>query len=69
MIWVESDLNDHVVPTPLPWAGTPATRPGYSKSHPDWPWTLPGRGQPQPSLGNLFQCLTTLTLKNLFLIS
>jgi len=47
MVWVGKDLNDHLVPTPLPGAGTPSTRPGYSKSHSTWPWTLPGREHPQ----------------------
>ena len=47
MVWVGKDLIDHLSPTPLPWAGTPSIRPGCSKPHPTWPWTLPGRGQPQ----------------------
>ena len=47
MVWVGKDLTDHLVPTLLPWAGTPSTRPHCSKSHPLWPWTLPGRGHPQ----------------------
>jgi len=45
MLWVGRDLKDHLVPTPMPWAGTPSTRPGCSELHPTWPWTLPGRGQ------------------------
>jgi len=36
-------IKDYLVPTPLLWAGTPSTRPGFSKPHPTWPWTLPGR--------------------------
>jgi len=32
---------------PLPWAGTPSPSPGCSQPRPAWPWTLPGRGQPQ----------------------
>lgn len=28
MGWVENDLKDHLVSTPLPWTGTPSTRPG-----------------------------------------
>ena len=43
MVWVGGDLKDHLVPTSLPWAGTP----GCSNLHPAWPWALPGRGQPQ----------------------
>jgi len=55
----------------LPWAGTPATRPGCSKPHPTWPQTsLTSReGESATSLGILVQCLTTLTVKNFFLIS
>jgi len=47
MVKVGRDLKDHLVPTPLPSAGTSSTRPGCSELHPTWPWTLPGRGQPQ----------------------
>ena len=47
MVWVGRDLKHHLVPTPLPWAGTLSTRPGCSELHPTWPWTLPGRGHPQ----------------------
>ena len=28
MVWVGRDLKDHLVPTPLPWAGTSSTSPG-----------------------------------------
>jgi len=37
MVWVGQDLKDHLVPTPLPWTGTPSTRPDRSKTHPTWP--------------------------------
>ena len=47
MVRVGRDLKAHLVPTPLPSAGTPSTRPGCSELHPAWPWTLPGRGHPQ----------------------
>ena len=47
MVWVGRDLKDHLVPPPLPSAGTSSTRPGCSELHPTWPWALPGRGQPQ----------------------
>jgi len=36
MNWVGRDIIDHLVPTPLPWAGTTSTRSGYSKPHPTW---------------------------------
>ena len=38
---------NHLVPTALPWAGTPPTRPGCPKPHPAWPWTPPRMGHPQ----------------------
>jgi len=47
MIWVRSDLKDHLVQPPLPSTGKPSTTPGCSKPCPTWPWTLPGRGHPQ----------------------
>jgi len=47
MVWVGRDIIDCLVPTALPWAGTLSTRPGCSKPHPTWPWTLPGKGHPQ----------------------
>ena len=47
MVWVGRDLEDHLVPSPLPWTETPSTRPGCSKPHSTWPWTLPGREHPQ----------------------
>ena len=47
MVWVGRHLRDRPVPTPLPWAGTPSTRPGFSKTKPTWPWALLGRGHPQ----------------------
>lgn len=31
MVWVGRDLEDYLVPTCLPWAGTPSTRPGSLK--------------------------------------
>jgi len=37
MAWVEKDFNDHLVSTPLPWAGVPTTRPGCPEPHPAWP--------------------------------
>lgn len=30
-VWVERNLNDHLVSCPLPWAGIPSLRPGCSK--------------------------------------
>ena len=43
MVWAK----DHLVPTPPPWGGTSSTRPGCSKPHSTWPWTVPGRGDLQ----------------------
>lgn len=36
MVWVGSDLKDHLIPIPLQWAGTPSTTSGCSKPHPTW---------------------------------
>ncbi|NXN61757.1 TCP4 polymerase, partial [Rynchops niger] len=36
MVWVGRDLKDHLVPSPLPWAGTPPTRPGISLNPEQW---------------------------------
>lgn len=37
MVWVARDLEGHLVPIPLPLAGTPSTMP-----HPVWLWKSPG---------------------------
>jgi len=37
MVWVGHDLIDHLIPTPLPRAGTPSTSPGCSEPRPTWP--------------------------------
>lgn len=34
MVWIGRDLKDHIIPPPLPWEGTPYTRPGCSKPPP-----------------------------------
>lgn len=50
MIW---GLKDHLVQGLPPWTGTLPTKPGYSKPHPAWAWTLPGGGASTASLGTL----------------
>lgn len=52
-------LEEHQFPTPLLWSGTLFTRPGCPKPHPAWPWRCPG-------VERLFQCLSTLIVKNYF---
>jgi len=47
MAWVEKDHKDHVVSIPLPWAGSPTTRPGYSEPPPAWRPVLRGVIVPQ----------------------
>jgi len=37
MVSVGRDLKDHLVPNPMPWAGTSASRPGCSALYPTWP--------------------------------
>ena len=67
MVRVGRDLKDHLVPAPLPLAGTSSTRPGCSELHPTL--NTSREGAATASLGNLCQCFTTLTVKNFFLIS
>jgi len=69
MVWVGRDLEDHLVPTPLPWAGTPSTRPGCYPVPSNLALNTAREGAATASLGSLFQCFTTLTVKNFFLIS
>ena len=56
MAWVEKDHSDHLVLTPLPWAGLPATNLALNASR---------DGASTNSLGNLFQCFTTLCVEKL----
>ena len=69
MVWVEKDHNYDLVSTPLLCAGPPITRPGCPEPHPAWPWMPSEMGPSTTSLGNLFQCVTTLWVKNFLLIS
>jgi len=63
MAWIEKDLEDHLVSTPLLCAGLPTTRPGCPEPHPAW---IPSRdGASRTSLGNPFQCITTLCVEKL----
>jgi len=48
MAWVEKDLKDHLVSTPLSWAWSPATRPGCPEPHSALSWMHPGMRHPQP---------------------
>jgi len=38
MVWIGRDIRDHLVPNPLPWAGTPSTKPDCSKPHLTCTW-------------------------------
>ena len=64
---VGRDLTDHLVPAPLPWTGTPSTR--VLRAPSNLALNTAREGAATASLGNLFQGLTTLMVKNLFLIS
>ena len=57
MAWVEKDHNAHLVSTPAM-----CTRPGCPEPHPAWLI-----GASTTSLGNLFQCVTTLWVKDFLL--
>jgi len=54
MVWIGMDLTDHVIPTRLPWTGTPSTRPGCSTPHPAWEEEIAG--------GRLDSPLSSMTL-------
>jgi len=69
MVWVGRDLIDHLVPTPLPWAGTPSHQTRLLKAPSSLALNTAREGAATASLGNLCQCLTTLVVKNFFLIS
>jgi len=43
MAWVEKDLKDHLVSTPLPCAGLSTTRPSCPEPHPAWMHHLQGK--------------------------
>ena len=65
MFWVGRDFKNYLVPTPCHGQRYPPIRSCCSKHHPVWAWTPLST----TCLGNLFEYLTTLTVKNLFLIS
>jgi len=67
MAWVEKEHNDHRVSTALLCAGSPTTRPGCPEPRPAL--NVSRDGASTTSLGNLFQCVTTLCVKNFLLIS
>ena len=68
MAWAEKDHNAHSVPTPCyVQCRQPADQAAQSHIQPGLQ-CLPGWGI-HASLGNLFQCVTTLCMKNFFLIS
>jgi len=53
MVRVGGDLKDHLVPTPLPWAGTPSTRQGCCC------WTTISS---LPYVSNFFPCSENISL-------
>ncbi|OWK60858.1 hypothetical protein RLOC_00000494 [Lonchura striata] len=65
-------IRDHLVLDSLPWEENPSAK-HHPQNLPQAPSKLPSRtsraGESTASLGNLFQCLTTLTVKNFFPIS
>lgn len=69
MTQVGRDLKDYPVPTPLPWAGMPPTRPRCPGPWSNLVLNTSRDGASTISLGHLFQCLTTLWVKNFLLTS
>lgn len=68
MTWVGRDLRDHLIPTPLLWAGLPTSRWDCTGSHPAWLCTPPVMGHSQ-LLWWTCSKLSTLWVKNFFLTS
>ena len=65
MAWVEKDHNDHLISTPLLRAGLLIARPGCPKPQTALPWIIEAQG-----IHNLlFQCFTTLWVKEFLLIA
>jgi len=69
MVWVGRDFTDHLVPTPLPWAVTPSNYSRLLKAPSNQALNTSRDRASIASLANLFQCLITLIINNLFLIS
>ena len=68
MLWVGRDLSDRLVPTPA--VGRDTSQQTRLLTAPSSLALSASREGASPaSLGNLCQCLTTLTVKNFFLIS
>ena len=68
MAWLEKDLKDHLVSTPLLYAGSWTTRPGCPEPHPAWPWMPPGMGHPQSPWATCFTVSVDFTdLSHVFL--
>lgn len=67
MVWAGKDLRHHLVPTPPSWAGAldHVVQSSIQRGLEHFQGCVPSTA----SLGNLFQCLTSLTVKHFFPIS
>jgi len=69
MVWVGKDLKDHLVPTPPAMGMDTFHYTRLLKAPSSLALNLSMEAACTTSLGNLFQCLTPLIIKNLFLIA
>ena len=69
IVWVGRDLQRSLSPTPLQWMGTPTAQSGAQSHLPSFTLDVSRDEASTGSLGNIVQCLTTLIVKNFFLIS
>jgi len=66
---LEMDLWMPSSPSPLQWTATRTARSGWPGPDPSSPWESSGMGHPPTTLwDSLFQCLTTLTVEEFFLL-
>lgn len=69
MVYVGRDLKDHLVPTPLPWGGTPRTRTSFLRAPSSLVYNTDRDRASATSLGNLFQSHHPIIANNFLLTS
>jgi len=69
MVWVGRDLTDHLCSNPSATGRDPFHQPRVLQAPYNLALNTAREGTATASLGNLFQCFTTLMVKNFFLIS
>jgi len=69
MVWIGRDLQDHLVPTPPAMSRDVFDQTRLLRAPSNLGLNTARERAATASLGNLFQCFTTLMVKNFFLIS